>query len=218
MAKNELITDSEFSYDELDKETAGILRNYENEINRHKKNAAFSMMGIGETLFNAQEKLANQRTFGKWIEKCGFSRSTAYRYIDAYRAFSGCPNLGQMEDSAMYALSQKDTPPKAVKEVLKLTGQGMTITHKQAKEIIKKYKPTSSPSAPSGSSAPAPSPPAKPEPTKDEQLKLEIKKARSYAEYLQRSIDDLNGLKRNTVMHPQLIKACAQILEGLKRW
>ena len=52
----------------------------------------------------------------------------------------------------------------------------------------------------------------------DEQIKTERKKAKSYAEYLQRSIDDLNHLKRNKVLHPELIKLCGKILEGLERW
>ena len=53
--------------------------------------------------------------------------------------------------------------------------------------------------------------------SKEEQIKAELKKARSYAEYLQRSIDDLNHLKRNAV-HPELIKLCGQILKGLEKW
>lgn len=57
----------------------------------------------------------------------------------------------------------------------------------------------------------------KPVLSKDEQVKAERKKARSYAEYLQRSIDDLNHLKRNA-SHPELIKLCGQILKGLERW
>jgi hypothetical protein len=51
-----------------------------------------------------------------------------------------------------------------------------------------------------------------------EQVKHERKKARSYAEYLQRSIDDLNHIKRNATLHPELIKLCGQILEGLEKW
>lgn len=54
--------------------------------------------------------------------------------------------------------------------------------------------------------------------SKEEQVKAEHKKARSYAEHLQRAIDDLNRIKRNTVVHPELIKLCGQILKGLERW
>jgi ParB-like chromosome segregation protein Spo0J len=58
----------------------------------------------------------------------------------------------------------------------------------------------------------------KPVLSKEDQIKAARKKARSYAEYLQRSIDDLNNIKRNTVVHPELIKLCGQILKGLERW
>jgi ParB-like chromosome segregation protein Spo0J len=60
--------------------------------------------------------------------------------------------------------------------------------------------------------------PDKPLLTKAEQFKAERKKAKSYTEYLQRSIDDLNRIKRNTVQHPELINLCGQILKGLERW
>lgn len=53
--------------------------------------------------------------------------------------------------------------------------------------------------------------------TKDEQVKADRKKARSYAEYLQRSLDDLNRIKHNPA-HAELIKLCCQILEGLDKW
>ncbi len=58
----------------------------------------------------------------------------------------------------------------------------------------------------------------KSEPTKEELLKLELKKTRSYAGILVRAIDDVNRIKRNTVIHPQLLDLCSQILEGLERW
>ncbi len=54
--------------------------------------------------------------------------------------------------------------------------------------------------------------------SKEEQVKAERKKARSYAEYLQRSIDDLNRLKPNKTAHSDAIKWCGQILGGLDRW
>lgn len=57
----------------------------------------------------------------------------------------------------------------------------------------------------------------RPQVSKADQVAAECKKARSYAEYLQRSIDDLNHIKHNPA-HPELIKLCGQILKGLERW
>ena len=224
MATAELVGVDAFNYtviDDADKQAK--LRYCAGAIQKHKASVAVSIMAIGEMLSIAQEQLANYHkgSFQKWIEsECGFSKASAYNYLSAYRVFVSCPTVGQLEDGAMYALAQKETPVKALKEVLKLAGKGAKITHKQALEIIKKHKSTSSPSNPapsSGTSTPTP-PPPKPEPTKEEQFKTELKKALSYAEYLQRAIDDLNRVKRNTVIHPRLIDLCGQILKGFDRW
>jgi len=221
MAKTELIESVEFSYDLVEKDQAEKLRYCAREINKLKEKFAVSAMGIGEMLCIAHDQLANYNkgTFVKWVQfECGFSTASAYNYMSAFKVFGSFPKVGNLEDSAMYVLASKDTPEKARKEVLKLAEKGARITHKQANEIIKKH---ASPKGEQGATqppSPAPAEPPKPEPTKDELLKLELKKVRSYAEYLQRGVDDLNHIKRNTVIHPQLIKLCGQILEGLERW
>lgn len=223
MEKAELVDVDAFNYTLIDKDQQAKLRYCAGEIQKQKTSVAVSIMAIGEMLTVAQEQLANYHngTFQKWIEsECGFSKATAYNYLAAFRVFKSCPTVGQLEDGAMYALAQKETPEKALTEVLKLTEKGVKITQKQAKQIIEKYRSSSpSPSAPSSSSLSVePPPPAKPQPTKEELLKLELKKARSYTEVLVRAIDDVNRVKRNTVIHPQLLNLCFQILEGLDRW
>ena len=220
MSKQELIV-AGFSYSAVDKDQGAKLRYCAGEIQKGKACVAGSIMTIGEMLCVAQETLAKNRvgTFQKWIEsECGFSKATAYRYMDAYRAFVNCLTVRQLEDSSIYTLAQKDTPEKARKEVLKLAEKSGGITQKQVKAIIKKYKSTNAAPGGSGDDKPKPAKPEPPALTKEEQLKLELKKARSYAEYLQRSVDDLNRLKRNTVIHPKLVQSCIDILEGLDRW
>lgn len=223
MATAELVEVDAFNYTLIKKDQAAKLRNCAGEIQKQKASVAVSIMAIGEMLTVAQEQLANYHngTFQKWIEsECGFSKATAYNYLAAFRVFKSCPTVGQLEDGAMYALAQKETPEKALTEVLKLTEKGVKITQKRAKQIIEKYRSSSpSPSAPSSSSLSVePPPPAKPEPTKEELLKLELKKTHSYVGVLVRAIDDVNRVKRNTVIHPQLLDLCFQIMEGLDRW
>lgn len=142
MEKTELLDSTSFDYSVLDKDTAQKLRYCANEITKQRFLFATSIMTIGEMLSIAHEQLASKREFQKWIEtECGFSKSTAYRYLDAYRVFSSCPNLGRLEDSAMYVLAAKDTPENARIEAIKLTENGQRITHKQALELVKKYQP-----------------------------------------------------------------------------
>lgn len=220
MAKPELI-EAGFSYADLDTDTAAKLRYLANEINRLKEKLAANALQIGEDLLMAHERLANHKggKFLQFIEhECGFSKSSAYNYMAAFKVFGSLPTVGRLEDGAMYALAQNGTPEKALKEVLKLADSGAKITQKQAKAIIKKHTEKSE----TGGSRrlPAPKPPKPPEPelSKEEKLKLEIKKTRSYTEALIRSLDDINRVKRNTVIHPQLLKLCGEILEGLERW
>jgi flagellar hook-basal body complex protein FliE len=225
MAKAELV-EAEFSYEDIDKDDAALLRHCEKELQKHKASVAVGLMAIGETLTIAHERLAKygQGSFQKWIEsKCGFSKRSAYNYMAAFNVFGDCATVAQMEDGAMYALASKGTPENALKEVLKLAAKGTNITQKHAKEIIKKHKqvepaPSGGGSANGSAVTPRPVKPQPPQPSKEDQAKSERKKARSYAEYLQRSIDDLNRLQRNTGMHAELIKACGQILRGLEQW
>lgn len=232
MAKAELIQ-AGFKYDEIDnKDAVAKLRYCAKELNRLRGVMAGSVISIGENLVIAHDQLGGVGREGKFrafVEtECGYSLRSAYNYMAAFQAFGKCATVAHLEDSAMYALAQKDTPEKAMKEVLRLTEKGIKVTQKQAKEIINKHKSEPSPSGGSASSTgtaasqptPTPPPPAKttPQPSKEEQIKAELKKARSYAEYLQRSIDDLNRLKRNPSSHQQLIQACGQILRGLQKW
>lgn len=222
MANTELIDG--FSYEGMDKDTAGKLRNCAKVLQGLKDALAGNVLRIGETISIAHEQFAKRGSgnFLKWVEsEGGFSKSSAYNYMAAFKVFGNVPTVGRIEDSALYALAQTDTPEKALKEVLKLADNGARITQKQAKAIIKKHKPAKGASGGSGGatkkSNSAPEPP-KPELTKEEQLKLELKKTRSYVEGLVRALDDANRIKRNTVIHPQLLKLCGEILEGLDRW
>ncbi len=163
MATAKLVEVDVFNYTLIEKDQAAKLRYCAGEIQKQKASVAVSIMAIGEMLTDAQEQLANYHngTFQKWIEsECGFSKATAYNYMAAFRVFKSCPTVGQLEDGAMYALAQKETPAKALTEVLKLTEKGVKITQKQAKQIIEKHRSSSpSPSAPSSSSLSAEPPP-----------------------------------------------------------
>jgi Protein of unknown function (DUF3102) len=222
MEKVELMEAAHFDYLVLDKDQQAKLRYCAGEIKKQKASVAASLMEIGQMLSIAHEQLANHNggTFQKWVEsECGFSKRTAYNYMAAFNVFGRCATVAQLEDGAMYALAQNGTPEKALKEVLKLTEKGVKITQKQAKEIIKKHKEQVEQHETGEAEEEIEEEPVNPPlpPTKEEQMKAERKKAKSYAEYLMRSIDDLNRIKRNAA-HPELIKLCGQIINGLERW
>lgn len=142
MAKTELIV-AGFSYEGMDKETEGKLRYCARELQKLKDALAGNVLRIGEHITTAHAQFAKQGTgsFLKWVEfEAGFSKSSAYNYMAAYKVFGDVPTVGRIEDTALYVLAHDGTPEKARKEVLKLADQGVKVTQKQAKAIIKKHK------------------------------------------------------------------------------
>ncbi len=113
-------------------------------IDRAKGRHVESILEMGKHLAEAQELLANHHggTFNAWIEeRCGLERRTAYRYIAAFRVFSGCDNLSQLFDaSAMYLLAAESTPEEALQDALERAESGERITYSTAKEIVASHK------------------------------------------------------------------------------
>ena len=161
-----------------------------------------------------EEKLYRDEhaTFEEFCQRVmGFSRQYANRMVAARQVLMELSDDGFGNESfpkdQLVAFAK--VPPKERKKVLKKADaqakkERRKRTAADVKAVAAKVKPDK-PKAP------------KAELSKEEQIKAELKKARSYAEYLQRSIDDLNHLKRNAV-HPELIKLCGQILKGLEKW
>lgn len=75
------------------------------------------ILAIGEALTTARALLEGDETFTKWVEsECDFSRTTAYRYIDAWDAFGKRPRelVELFTSSAIYALSKEKSPNDAI--------------------------------------------------------------------------------------------------------
>lgn len=167
MAKNELTTT--FDYSVVTDEQQSALIYYAAEIQKSKNAMAEQIVGIGETLTSAQNELSNHKggVFVQWLElECGFSKSTAYRCMAAYNVFGSFPNLGKLEVSALYVLSENSTPKKAIKSAKKLVDRGVNVTHATAKKLIKEASENGE-SGGTASPPPAPPPPA-PEATRQD--------------------------------------------------
>lgn len=112
---------------------------------------AEGVITLGKELKAAQSLLASpdktEGTFNKWIvERCGFSKSSAYNALAAFKAFGSCPTVGQHFDCrALYLLSADSCPEEATKEAVRLAKKGEQITHKRAKAIKGKHTGASEP-------------------------------------------------------------------------
>ena len=113
-------------------------------IDDAKQAAITSILDIGQNLTEVQKRLANHGngTFGKWIEqRCGFSKSSAYKYISAHETFGKvCPGPGQtISSEALYRLSSDSCPEAATKKAIRLAQKGEQISDSRAKEIIEEF-------------------------------------------------------------------------------
>lgn len=77
----------------------------EAEINFYKAQAANSIIEIGKRLIEAKEQLGEGERFLDWLkEKVDFSKSTAYRFMNAAKEAEKFPALGNFSPTKIYAL------------------------------------------------------------------------------------------------------------------
>lgn len=143
--KNEVATVT-FDYATVDDDSRRKLISHAGDINRQKTSGLKSMLAIGESIADAHELLSNHGDglFGKWVEaECGITRQSAWRYLNAYKAFGNdCNSLLQTSTAeALYALSSPSAPPGAAKQAKKLADKGVKITEKIAKDLVKDKTP-----------------------------------------------------------------------------
>ena len=195
------------------------------EIRKHLP----SFLAVGEQLLIIRELNVWQQTH-KTLEafindEFGLEKRRAYQLIEAatVKANLECTNrtleLPSLPSNEWQFRELAKAPVEQQAEVVRKAAE--KAAEENRKPTAKDYKKVVGELL--SESEPEPEPGKTEEPTesvvsKDEQVKIECKKARSYAEYLQRSIDDLNRLKRNAAVHSELIKLCGQLLERLKRW
>jgi hypothetical protein len=117
-------------------------------IDKAKARGVALIFEIGEQLQIAHDELANHGDgkFGKWCqERCGISKSAAYRYLSVVEVFSrqkqlDGPTVGQSFDAkALYYLSRDTTPEAAIKDALYKAKRGERVTLADAKEIVEGY-------------------------------------------------------------------------------
>jgi len=130
--KNE-ITNKNFDYSLLEKDTKAKLIWYAAEIRKHGKAFNEAGLAMGKMLAEARE-LCGDKPFRDWAPaECGCSLRTAYNYISAHTEFGECATVAHIELSAMYELA-KDAGAK--KKALRLAAKGVTVTQAVARELI----------------------------------------------------------------------------------
>jgi len=240
------LSNIQFDYDELDPDELKAIKLAESQLSSSLTRLAEEMLNHGEILADAQTALANQKNgvFLSWLESRGISSSSAYRCIDAYKAFGKLklPTVGSFEVGAMYTLAKND---KAIKKAVKLAENGTKVTNKMAKELIEASPPPKPKADPPPKAAPPkPAPPvvppkqqptvepdsfevyedvddSEPEPEEsvsDTRFKSQKSKTRKTFEAGLRAIGDMHELKPDAQRRKSMIDTCMSVLDELKGW
>ena len=134
------ITNQVFDYAQVSEDDKAKLIYFEGQLFKSRKRVADEIIKHGEILHGVQQVLANYSNgvFCEWLEATGTSSSSAYRAIDSYQSFNGFSQLGNLEVSAMYALTKNDG---ARKKAMRLADKGVKVTHAMAKQLIADCEP-----------------------------------------------------------------------------
>jgi hypothetical protein len=138
-----------FDYVGVNKDTKQKLICLAGDVRRSTKNHIEHALDMGKAVYAAHDLLASAgcaSKFGAWVaSECGFSKRTAYNYLNAYVRFDGNrASLAQFTTEAVYFLASDDVPEEAVNEALRLAGKGSRINREAAQEIASQYEPEES--------------------------------------------------------------------------
>ncbi|MBE9212899.1 DUF3102 domain-containing protein [Plectonema cf. radiosum LEGE 06105] len=116
------------------------------EIQERLQRSAQDIWEIGQRLADVRAQLKHGQ-FDAWLKaEFGWSRRTAYNFINVYETFGERANLAQIDiaTSALYLLAAPSTPQNVREEYLLKAKEGEKITHKELRSHIeqKKHKST----------------------------------------------------------------------------
>jgi CheY-like chemotaxis protein len=132
-----------FNYEDLDKQTALIVREKTQLVKDLFKKSVEDIINIGQYLTEVKQ-LLKYGQFPSWLEKeIGVTYITAWRMMMIAEKFSSfnLKELNFLSLSAMYELIDADVPSSAIDEVVQQAKEtGKVLSVKAAKEIKQKYK------------------------------------------------------------------------------
>ncbi len=133
---------SGFDYEILDSEQRQVIQQRTGEIKERLRRSAQDIWEIGEKLAQVRSQLKHGQ-FESWLKaEFGWSRRTAYNFINVYETLAERANLAQIDiaTSALYLLAAPSTPQNVREEFLQRAHEGQTITYKNIRQVIEEEK------------------------------------------------------------------------------
>jgi hypothetical protein len=133
---------SGFDYEILDSEQRQVIQQRTGEIKERLRRSAQDIWEIGEKLAQVRSQLKHGQ-FETWLKaEFGWSRRTAYNFINVYETLAERATLAQIDiaTSALYLLAAPSTPQNVREEFLQRAHEGQTITYKNIRQVIEEEK------------------------------------------------------------------------------
>jgi Protein of unknown function (DUF3102) len=131
-----------FDYEVLTLEQRSQLEQWTMEIREQLRRTAQDIWEIGQRLAEVRAQLKHGQ-FDAWLKaEFGWSRRTAYNFINVYETFGNRANLAQIDiaTSALYLLAAPSTPEKVREQYIDSAKTGKRITHKDLAQTIKQQQ------------------------------------------------------------------------------
>ncbi|MHC5747338.1 MAG: DUF3102 domain-containing protein [Nostoc sp.] len=131
-----------FDYEILDSEQRLVIQQRTGEIKERLRRSAQDIWEIGQKLTDVRSRLKHGQ-FETWLKaEFGWSRRTAYNFINVYETLAERANFAQIDiaTSALYLLAAPSTPQNVREEFLQRAHEGETITHKSIRQVIEDEK------------------------------------------------------------------------------
>ena len=136
-----------FDYGALVVEQRIVVQQRAGEIRERLRRTAQDIWEVGQKLSDVRSRLKHGQ-FEAWLNvEFGWSRRTAYNFINVYEAFPECANFTQVDiaASALYLLAALSTPQAIRNEFMQRAGQGEKVTHSNLRKALQAAKQLSPP-------------------------------------------------------------------------
>lgn len=131
-----------FDYKILSPKKRTIVQQRTGEIKERLRRTAQDVWEVGQKLIEVRMQLQHGQFEGWLSAEFGWSRRTAYNFINVYEAFSESANFAQLDiaTSALYKLAAPSTPKSIRQHFLDKAQQGDKITHKEISQALRETK------------------------------------------------------------------------------
>ena len=131
-----------FDYESLSPKQRSIVQNCTGAIKERLRRTAQDVWEIGQQLVEVRSQLEHGQFEGWLSAEFGWSRRSAYNFINVYEAFSDSTNFAQLDiaTSALYKLAAPSVPQSVRNKFLDKAKKGAKITHKEISQALSAAK------------------------------------------------------------------------------